>query len=78
MVKFSLFLNGLCFLYLFWLMKKTNGYQPNTAFAMTICITSVIGFIFATNLQLFMVEVKYSLVPLQATLILFCSFKMAS
>ncbi len=62
MVKFSLFLNGLCFLYLFWLMKKTNGYQPNTAFAMTICITSVIGFIFATNLQLFMVEVKYSLV----------------
>lgn len=61
MVKFSLLLNGLCLVYLFLIVKKKHGYQHKTAIAMTICISTVIGFVIAANLHLLMAEIKYSM-----------------
>lgn len=61
MIKLSLFLNGLCVLYLVWLMKKKHGYQQKAAFAMTICASSVSGFIISSNLQLIMIDKQHSI-----------------
>lgn len=61
MVKLSLFLNLLSALYVFWFMKKKSGFHHRTAVALTLCVSSVIGFIIATNLQLLMMHVQYSI-----------------
>lgn len=61
MIMVSLCINLSCAVYLFLYMKKKRDLHQRTLVALTLCVSSVIGFVISMNVQLVILQVQNSI-----------------